>query len=287
MTMTREDRSFAGSVVVITGAGSGIGRELALRLAGLGAELALADIDSAGVEVTALRCEAAGARVRADVLDVTEREKVFAYADEVHAHFGKVNQVYNNAGVAHYGEVTRDSFKHLERVLDVNFWGVVNMTKAFLPHLIASGDGHVVNISSLFGLITYPGQSAYNASKYAVRGFTECLRQEMLLAGQPVHVTCVHPGGIKTEVARNATASEGLDAARIARAFDRRLALHSPEMAADTIIEGVRRRRARVLVGAEAKALDLLGRITPVGSQRFGTWMSRLIRIAPRPAGTA
>ncbi|MGW1493545.1 SDR family NAD(P)-dependent oxidoreductase [Streptomyces sp. NPDC002402] len=286
MTKKSQDASLTGKVVVITGAGSGIGRALALRLAGLGADLALSDIDVDSVRATAVPCEAAGARVRVDGLDVTERETVFAYADEVRGHFGKVNQIYNNAGIAFYGEVAHESFKDIERVLDVNFWGMVNMTKAFLPHLIESGDGHIVNVSSLFGLITYPGQSAYNASKFAIRGFTECLRQEMLLAKHPVHVTCVHPGGIKTAVARNATASEGLDAAGIARVFDKRLALHSPEMAADTIIDGVRRRRARVLVGAEAKALDLLGRITPVGSQRFGTWMSRLIRLAPRPGTT-
>ncbi|MFJ6433413.1 SDR family NAD(P)-dependent oxidoreductase [Streptomyces sp. NPDC091416] len=284
----QSDRTgFAGKVLVITGAGSGIGRALAVRLAGLGADLALSDIDGDSVEVTAALCEGAGVRVKTDVLDVTQRERTLAYADEVRAHFGTVHQIYNNAGIAHYGEVAHESFKEIERVLDVNFWGVVNMTKAFLPHLIASGDGHVINVSSLFGLITYPGQSAYNASKFATRGFTECLRQELLLSRDPVHVTCVHPGGIKTAVARNATASQGLDAAGIARAFDRRLALHSPEMAADTIISGVRRRRARVLVGAEAKALDLLSRIAPSGSQRFGAWMSRLLRIAPRPGAAA
>ncbi|MGI5450836.1 SDR family NAD(P)-dependent oxidoreductase [Streptomyces sp. CA-243310] len=287
MTRKAEAAGFAGKVVVITGAGSGIGRALALRLADLGADLALCDIDVDGAEATAVRCEAKGVGVKVDRLDVTQREAVLAYADEVRAHFGRVNQMYNNAGIAFYGEVARESFKDIERVLDVNFWGVVNMTKAFLPHLIESGDGHVVNVSSLFGLITYPGQSAYNASKFAVRGFTECLRQEMLLARHPVRVTCVHPGGIKTAVARNATAAAGLDAAGIARAFDRRLALHSPEMAADTIVEGVARGRARVLVGAEAKALDLLGRVSPTGSQRFGTWMSRLIRIAPRPGSTS
>ncbi|MER6393831.1 SDR family oxidoreductase [Streptomyces sp. NPDC059382] len=287
MTRKAEAAGFAGKVVVVTGAGSGIGRALALRLADLGVDLALCDIDVDGAEATAVRCEAKGVGVKVDRLDVTEREAVLAYADEVRAHFGRVNQIYNNAGIAFYGEVARESFKDIERVLDVNFWGVVNMTKAFLPHLIESGDGHVVNVSSLFGLITYPGQSAYNASKFAVRGFTECLRQEMLLARHPVRVTCVHPGGIKTAVARNATAAAGLDAAGIARAFDRRLALHSPEMAAETIVEGVARGRARVLVGAEAKALDLLGRVSPTGSQRFGTWMSRLIRIAPRPGSTS
>ncbi|MFE3325696.1 SDR family NAD(P)-dependent oxidoreductase [Streptomyces sp. NPDC059176] len=283
MTNTKDTGGFAGKVAVVTGAGSGIGRALAVHLAGLGARLALSDLDTEGVEATALLCEAAGAEVLTDTLDVTERATVLRYAGDVRAHFGRVHQVYNNAGIAHYGEVARESFKDLERVLDVNFWGVVNMTKAFLPHLIESGDGHVVNVSSLFGLVTFPGQSAYNASKFAVRGFTECLRQEMLLARHPVQVSCVFPGGIKTAVARNATAAEGLDAAGIARAFDRRLALHSPEMAARTIVEGVRKRRARILVGAEAKALDRLGRLAPTGSQRFGAWMSRLVRIAPRP----
>lgn len=287
MNRQPEHSSFTGRVAVVTGAGSGIGRALAVRLAGLGADLALSDVDAGSVEATAQRCEAAGANVRADALDVTEREAVLAYADRIGDHFGTVNQLYNNAGIAHYGEVARESFKDMERVLDVNFWGTVNLTKAFLPRLIASGDGHVVNISSLFGLITYPGQSAYNASKFATRGFTECLRQEMRLARHPVRVTCVYPGGIKTSVARNATAAEGLDAAGIARAFDRRLALHSPEMAADTIVEGVHRRRARVLIGAEAKALDLLGRAAPASSQLFGAWMSRLLRIAPRPGDAA
>lgn len=285
MTKKPEDSSFAGKVVVITGAGSGIGRALAVNLAGRGAKLAISDIDVEGVEATAVRCEAKGATVKVDRLDVTEREAVVSYAGDVRAHFGKVNQIYNNAGIAYYGEVERELFKDIERVLDVNFWGVVNGTKAFLPHLIESGDGHVINISSLFGLITFPGQSAYNASKFAVRGFTEALRQEMLVASHPVHVTCVHPGGIKTAVARNAAAADGLDQAAIASAFDKRLALHSPEMAADTIVKGVRKHRARVVVGAEAKALDWLARLTPTGSQRFGMWISRLLRIAP-PSGT-
>ncbi|WP_316525477.1 SDR family NAD(P)-dependent oxidoreductase [Kitasatospora brasiliensis] len=283
MSRKSVDTDLEGKVAVITGAGSGIGRALAVLLAGHGARLAISDIDADGLDETAVLCEARGAVVKADQLDVTERAAVAAYASEVRARFGTVNQVYCNAGVAFYGEVEHESFKDIERVLDVNFWGVVNVTKAFLPHVIASGDGHVVNVSSLFGLITFPGQSAYNASKFAVRGFTEALRQEMLLAGHPVRVTCVHPGGIKTAVARNATAADGLDAASIARAFDRRLALHSPEMAARTIVDGVRRNRARVIVGGEAKALDLLARITPTGSQRFGARFSRILRIAPRP----
>ena len=220
MSRKSADAGFEGKVAVITGAGSGIGRALAVQLAGLGARLAICDVDPDGLAATAVLCEARGAVVKADQLDVTERAAVAAYASEVRTWFGTVNQVYSNAGIAFYGEVEHESFKDIERVLDVNFWGVVNVTKAFLPHVIASGDGHVVNVSSLFGLITFPGQSAYNASKFAVRGFTEALRQEMLLAGHPVRVTCVHPGGIKTAIARNAGAVDGQDATALAEFFD-------------------------------------------------------------------
>jgi short-subunit dehydrogenase len=209
-------------------------------------------------------------------LNVAEREAVLAYADAVVAHFGKVNQVYNNAGIAHNGDAEKTSFKDIERIMDVDFYGVVHGTKAFLPHLIASGDGHVVNVSSLFGLIAVPGQSAYNAAKFAVRGFTEALRQEMLIAKHPVKVTCVHPGGIKTAVARNATVADGEDAQTLAEFFDKRLAIHTPEMAAETIINGVRDGRARVVVGWEAKALDALARIIGPRYQRIiATLVSR------------
>ena len=174
--------SFEGKVSVITGAGSGIGRALALDLAARGAKLALSDIDADGLAETVRAAEVLGAEVKADRLNVAERQEVLAYADDVVGHFGMVHQVYNNAGIAHNGNVEDSDFKDMERIMDVDFWGVVNGTKAFLPHVIASGDGHIVNISSLFGLIAVPGQSAYNAAKFAVRGFTEALRQEMLVA---------------------------------------------------------------------------------------------------------
>ncbi|MGW4059318.1 SDR family NAD(P)-dependent oxidoreductase [Amycolatopsis sp. NPDC004747] len=278
---------FGDKVAVITGAGSGIGRALAVNLAARGARLALSDVDPDGLAATAVRCEARGAEVRTDHLDVTEREAVLAYAAAVRAHFGVVHQLYNNAGIACYGEVEREAFKDVERVLDVNFWGAVNATKAFLPYLIESGDGHVITVSSLFGLITLPAQSAYSASKFAVRGFTESLRQEMLAARHPVQVSCVHPGGIKTSVARNAIVVGDLDPASVASVFDRRMALHSPEMAAETIVEGVRRRRARILIGVEAKVFDLLARITPTGSQRFWVWYSRFLAVSPRRGSAA
>lgn len=261
--------SFEGKVAVITGAGSGIGRALARNLAEKGAKLALSDIDNDGLAETVREARMLGAKVRSDRLDVAEREAVLAYADAIVADFGTVNQVYNNAGIAYNGNVSDSDFKDIERVIDIDFWGVVNGTKAFLPHLIASGDGHVVNISSVFGLIAVPGQSAYNAAKFAVRGFTESLRQEMLVGKHPVKVTCVHPGGVKTNVARNATVADGEDVQVLADFYDKYLLAHSPEMAAKTIVDGVLKGRARVVIGAEAKAADLLARITGSGYQRI------------------
>ncbi|OBJ87045.1 SDR family NAD(P)-dependent oxidoreductase [Mycobacterium asiaticum] len=259
---------FAGKVAVVTGAGSGIGRALAIELGRSGASLAISDVDTEGLKETEEKLKAIGAPVKADRLDVTERESFVAYADAVHQHFGKVNQIYNNAGIAHSGDIELCHFKDIDRVMDVDWGGVLNGTKAFLPYLIESGDGHVINISSVFGLFSVPGQAAYNAAKFAVRGFTEALRQEMIAAGHPVGVTTVHPGGIKTAIARNATAVEGLDAAEMAKAFDKRMAHTSPERAAQIILGAVRKNKARVLVGADAKVLDIVVRLTGSGYQR-------------------
>jgi NADP-dependent 3-hydroxy acid dehydrogenase YdfG len=269
---------FAGKVAVVTGAGSGIGQALAIELARSGAKLAISDIDTEGLTGTEERLNAIGASVKADRLDVTERELFLAYADAVNEHFGTVNQIYNNAGIAFAGDVEVSPFKDIERVMDVDFWGVVNGTKAFLPHLIASGDGHVVNISSIFGLFSAPGQAAYNAAKFAVRGFTEALRQEMILAGHPVKVTTVHPGGIKTAIARNMTTVHGVDRDGLAESFDRKLASMSPQKAARIILDGVRKNKARVLVGTDAKMLDLIVRLTGSRYQRIvSAAMERLI----------
>ena len=255
-------QGFAGKVAVVTGAGSGIGQALAINLARSGAKVAITDVDTEGLARTEERLAVIGATVKVDRLDVTEREEFALYADQVKEHFGKVNQIYNNAGIAFTGDIEITSFKEIEKVMDVDFWGVVNGTKAFLPHLIASGDGHVVNVSSVFGLLSVPGQAAYNSAKYAVRGFTEALRMEMVLAGHPVKVTTVLPGGIKTGIARNASAAEGIDPTAFAKVFDKRLASTSPQQAAHTILEGVRDNKARVLVGNDARLLDLLVRLT-------------------------
>ncbi len=262
-------QGFAGKVAVVTGAGSGIGQALAVELARSGAKVAISDVDTEGLADTEQQLKAIGAPVKADRLDVTEREAFLAYADAVNEHFGKVNQIYNNAGIAFTGDIEVSQFKDIERVMDVDYWGVVNGTKAFLPYLIASGDGHVINISSVFGLFSVPGQAAYNSAKFAVRGFSEALRQEMVAAGHPVGVTTVHPGGIKTAIARNATAAEGLDREELAKLFDKRVAHTSPQRAARIILEAVRKNKARVLVGADAKVLDIMVRLTGSGYQRL------------------
>jgi NADP-dependent 3-hydroxy acid dehydrogenase YdfG len=269
---------FAGKVAAVTGAGSGIGQALAIELARSGASVAISDVDTEGLAATEEQLKAIGAPVKADRLDVTEREAFELYADAVKEHFGKVNQIYNNAGIAFVGDIEVSQFKDIEKVMDVDFWGVVNGTKVFLPHLIESGDGHVINISSVFGLFSVPGQAAYNAAKFAVRGFTEALRQEMIAAGHLVKVTTVHPGGIKTAMARNMTAVEGFDKDELARTFDKKLANTSPQKAAQIILDGVRKNRARVLVGPDAKALDLIVRVTGSGYQRlFSSVMSRAL----------
>jgi len=269
---------FAGKVAVVTGAGSGIGQALAVELARSGAKVAISDVNTEGLAVTEERLKAIGASVKADRLDVTEREAFELYADSVVEHFGVVNQIYNNAGIAFAGDIEVSGFKDIEKVMDVDFWGVVNGTKVFLPHLIASGDGHVINVSSIFGLFSVPGQAAYNAAKFAVRGFTEALRQEMLVAGHPVKVTTVHPGGIKTNIVRNMTTVGDVDHAQLTKTFDKKLANTSPEKAAKIILDGVRKNRARVLVGPDAKALDLIVRLTGSGYQRlFSTVMSRMV----------
>jgi NADP-dependent 3-hydroxy acid dehydrogenase YdfG len=263
-------RSLQDKVVVVTGAGSGIGRALAENAASAGATLALSDVDEVGLRQTADRLGTrTGRRPRTDPLDVRDREAVHAYADSVRSGLGRVDVMVNNAGVALHGDLLDLRYEDFEWVMDVDFWGVVHGSKAFLPHLAASGDGHLVNMSSLFGLMSVAGQTAYNSAKFAVRGFTESLRQELLLAGVPVRVTCVHPGGVRTAIVRNARVTAAHDKAEVVRRFDTELARTTPERAAEVIWSGVLAGSPRVLVGTDAKLLDACVRLLGSRYQRL------------------
>ncbi len=250
-------------VVVITGAGSGIGRALAVRAARGGALLALSDWNEAGLEETVrLITEVGATQVSHHVVDVSDRAAMRDWAAAVAAELGRVNLVVNNAGVTVTGDFTELTYEDLDWIVGVNFNGVVHGSKEFLPHLIASGDGALVNISSLFGLISVPGQSAYNATKYAVRGLTEALREEMLVSRHPVTVTCVHPGGIRTGISRNGRKAAGLDVSAIDQLFEDKLARMDPEKAAKVILDGALAGKARVLVGIDAHLLHQFARLT-------------------------
>jgi NAD(P)-dependent dehydrogenase (short-subunit alcohol dehydrogenase family) len=253
-------KDFNGKVCVITGAGSGIGRGLALELARRGARLALSDIHAETVAETVAQCASLGVQAEPYVLDVASREAVFGHAAEVRDRFGAVNLVINNAGVALAKDVIDTPIEDYEWIMGINFWGVLYGSKAFLPALIESGDGHVVNISSVFGIFSVPGQSGYNAAKFAVRGFTEALRQEMLVAGHPVGVSCVHPGGIRTNIARDARTDETMTPDEMDQTF-KKIARTTPAKAALTILKGVEKGRARILIGPDAEVLDLMTRV--------------------------
>lgn len=257
-------QSLAGKVAVVTGAGSGIGRSLADLLAKEGCHLALADIHGENLESIAAELRQRGSQVSSHILDVADRAAVFAFADKVITHHGRADLIVNNAGVSVSQTIAELSFEDFEWLMNINFWGVVHGTKAFLPHLLKNDRGHIVNISSIFGIVAAPTQGAYNASKFAVRGFTEALRQE--LGPSDISVSCVHPGGIKTNIARASRFYRGIngkcDATRAADDFDK-LARTTPERAARIIIEGIKARRPRILIGNDARLLDIIQRLLP------------------------
>jgi short-subunit dehydrogenase len=259
-----------GKVAVVTGAGSGIGRELALGLARRGVRLALADINDSGLEETADRARPLGAEVHTSHLDVSVRADVEAYAATVAQHYGVVHQVYNNAGIAGGTTVLESEWGDYERIVAVNLWGVIHGTKAFLPHLIASGDGLVVNISSLNGIMAAPRLSAYSATKFAVRGFTEALHGELIAAGHPVRAIVVHPGGVRTNIASAALAESERRGAAVTQAdrdrvrfYNEKLLRMPAEQAAQVILKGIEAGKSRIIVGNDARGFDLLVRLLP------------------------
>lgn len=261
-------RNMNGKVAAITGAGSGIGRELAAALARRGAHLSLTDIDTEGLADTVALCEGRGVKVTSRRLDVADRDAIYEWASAVPEEHGQVNLLFNNAGVALVADVATMSDEDMHWLVDINLWGVVNGCRAFLPHLEASGEGHIVNMSSVFGLLSIPSQSAYNIAKFGVRGFSDALRMELEISKSCVSVTTVHPGGVKTNIARSArqdpsTSTPTRKGQDIGEAFDR-IARTTADSAAAQILAGVERNRRRVVVGADGKALDLISRL-PAG----------------------
>jgi len=286
-------KSFENKVAAITGAGSGIGRALALNLARQGCHLALSDVNGEGLAQTAAQALQLGVKVTQSQVNVAERDAVHAWAEQVVQEHGRVNLIFNNAGVAQGGTVEGNAYADYEWIMAINFWGVVHGSKAFLPHLKAAGEGHLVNTSSVFGLFAQPGMSAYNASKFAVRGFTESLRQELDLAACGVSASCVHPGGIKTNIAKTARMNDSLsqvtgqDANQARQQFNDQLLRTSAEQAARVILRGVLADKRRILIGADAHALDAMQRLLPALYQRLVTAAMRLAaRFAPKAAAS-
>ncbi|AXQ22770.1 SDR family NAD(P)-dependent oxidoreductase [Acinetobacter wuhouensis] len=260
-------KNFNQKVAAITGAGSGIGRQLAIQLAQQGAHLALSDMNEQGLIETLNLLKDYPVKVSITKLDVANREAVYAWAESCFNEFGQINLIFNNAGVALASTVEGMSYDELEWIFNINFWGVVYGTKAFLPYLKQSGEGHIINTSSLFGLTAQPSQSAYNATKFAVRGFTESLRQELEIENAGVSATSVHPGGIRTNIANSARMSDsiralGMNPEKASRSFNKVLKT-PPEVAAKVILDAVKQDKARVLIGNDAKILDLIQRVTP------------------------
>ncbi|MDZ4297304.1 MAG: SDR family NAD(P)-dependent oxidoreductase [Moraxellaceae bacterium] len=265
-------KNFTDKVAAITGAGSGMGRSLAVLLAKRGCHLALSDVNEAGLAETVRLVADSGVKVTSQRLDVANKADVFAWADKVVADHGKVNLIFNNAGVALGSSVDGGSYEDFEWVMNINFWGVVHGTKAFLPYLKQAGEGHIINTSSLFGLIAVPSQSAYNASKFAVRGFTEALRQELELEKVNVSATSVHPGGIKTNIAKAARMDKSVENLGMSvNSTDKfeKLFRTTADDAAAQMIRAVEKNQRRLLIGNDAKVLDLMARILPSSYQKL------------------
>jgi NAD(P)-dependent dehydrogenase (short-subunit alcohol dehydrogenase family) len=276
-------KSLKGKVAAVTGAGSGIGRALALDLAQRGCRVAASDIQAEAAAETVQRIKAAKGEAQAYSFDVADREAFYKHAAAVKKDFkAPANLIINNAGVGLAASVQEMKWEDFEWLMGINFWGVCYGTQAFLPQLIESGDGHVVNVSSMYGMISGPLTSAYNAAKFGVRGYTESLRIEMKAGKLPVEVSCVHPGGIRTNIAKTsrlATASANADRAKFEKWFAR-MTLTTPEKAAQIIISGILGNRPRILVGPDAHVIDVVQRSVGIRYQ----WLAQTL-LNPLMAG--
>ncbi|MGN1286763.1 MAG: SDR family NAD(P)-dependent oxidoreductase [Bradyrhizobium sp.] len=265
--------AISGSAAAVTGAASGIGRALALELALRGCDLAIADRDEGGLQATAAEIakaiettKASQRKVTVHRVDVREPGQITAFAEAAGAAHPGLNIVVNNAGVALLGEFSEIDQAQMDWLFNINFWGVVHGTRAFLPLLSQRREAHIVNISSIFGIVAPPGQSAYCAAKFAVRGFSESLRHELAMANSPVKLSVVHPGGIATNIARNSRTGSGVtDNARRSESIERfeTLARTTPTAAAQRIITGIEKNQPRILIGKDAIFMDLLQRFRP------------------------
>lgn len=277
-------KNFKNKTAAITGAGSGIGRALARQLAAEGCNLALSDIHAERLAETTALIETAGFKVKVttEIFDVANQKAVYGWAEQCIKDHGAVHLIFNNAGIAQSGTVESNQIEDYEKVLNVNLWGVIYGTKAFLPHMYKQAEGHIVNISSVFGIQAQPGVSAYNTSKFAVRGFTESLRQELDIQNVGVSTTCVHPGGINTNIILDSEMSNSMGAImnvdtdklrKLANSFLRT----SPEQAAKVILNGVKENARRVLIGADARYFDWQQRLMPTGYQKVNKLITTLV----------
>jgi short-subunit dehydrogenase len=273
--MTRSNKlDPRGGVAVVTGAAGGIGAALALQLAGRGCDLALADLNAAGLDALAAQAAALGVKVTTQVLDLARPESADALLADVAARHGRATILVNNAGVALGGTFEQVASADFDWLMSINFGAVVRLTRAFLPMLRQAPIAQIVNISSIFGIIAPPGQTAYCAAKFAVRGFSESLRHELETSRSTVGLTLVHPGGVRTGIAVNARLPAAASAAEIKLLQDnsRRVLRLSPEAAAGRILRGIERREPRVLVGDDALAAAWVQRLFPVA---YWKWVAR------------
>ena len=273
-------KNFKNKVAAITGAGSGMGQQLAILLAKAGCHLSISDVNEKGLADTVELVKSYNVRVTSKKVNVAKVEEMRAWAEETVQNHGSVNMIFNNAGVALGSTVEGSNYEDLEWIMGINYWGVVYGTKEFLPYLKKTGEGHIINTSSLFGLTAQPTQSAYNSTKFAVRGFTESLRQELDIENSGVSALSVHPGGIRTNIANDARMSDsiksmGMNPEKSAKAFNKLLRMPADE-AAQQILDAVLKNKRRLLIGNDAKTLDLIQRIVPTGYQKVSAWATKL-----------